>query len=336
MQRINDPVYGQANIDEPVLLDLLQSSPIERLRGIHQAGASYLVREGEESVSRYDHCVGVMLLIRRLGGSVSEQVAGLLHDVSHTAFSHVIDYALEQRGEDYHEHCFERLVNQSVLPAILHQYGMPSVLLFAPENWPLLEQSAPDLCADRIDYTLRELFSRQLIPQSQIQSFLSSLAVLEGKIVTRDGETALWFTRIYARLVSEIFMDPRETFADYQLAGALRVALQEGILQEKDLFLEDSQVLHLLSTADHPEITHYLATLHPDLKVVEDADAFTVHAHTKPRWVDPLVQMADGSVIRCSEWEPSIKQMHQDIMVKTSTGLFLRLASPMESERLSS
>ncbi len=336
MQRINDPVYGQAGIDEPVLLELLQAAPIERLRGIHQAGASYLVRERGREVSRYDHCVGVMLLIRLLGGSVSEQVAGLLHDVSHTAFSHVIDYALERWSEDYHEQCFERLVNQSVLSEILHQHGMSSISLFAPEHWPLLEQPAPDLCADRIDYTLRELLSHQLITQSQIQSFLSALAIHEGKIVTRDGEAALWFTQIYAQLVGEIFMDPLETFANYQLAEALRVALQEGILQEKDLFLEDAQVLHLLSTADHPEIARLLMTLHPHMKVVEDERAFTVHAHTKPRWVDPLVQTAEGSVIRCSEWEPAIKQIHQDIAAKTSTGLFLRLASPMESENISS
>jgi len=49
--------------------------------------------------TRFDHSVGVMLLIRKLGAGSSpasallkEQVAALLHDVSHTAFSHVIDY----------------------------------------------------------------------------------------------------------------------------------------------------------------------------------------------------------------------------------------------------
>ncbi len=38
-----------------------------------------------------------MMLVNRLGGSLEEQIAALLHDVSHTAFSHVIDYVLEQK-----------------------------------------------------------------------------------------------------------------------------------------------------------------------------------------------------------------------------------------------
>ena len=198
MHIIDDPLYGPAKIEEPVLLELLQSAPIQRLRGIHQAGASYLVHEGGEGISRYEHCVGVMLLIRLLGSSVSEQTAGLLHDVSHTAFSHVGDYALERHDEDYHEQCFEQLVNQSDIPEILDRHHLSSTALFALEQWPLLEQPAPDLCADRIDYTLRELFSRHVIPPSQIQHFLSALAISEGKIITTNGEAALWFTHIYA------------------------------------------------------------------------------------------------------------------------------------------
>ncbi|MEH6941868.1 HD domain-containing protein [Bacillus sp. JJ722] len=35
------------------------------------------------NVTNFEHSKGVMLLIRILGGSVEEQVAGLLHDVSY-------------------------------------------------------------------------------------------------------------------------------------------------------------------------------------------------------------------------------------------------------------
>jgi hypothetical protein len=42
-----------------------------------------------------------MLLIRRLVGSLCEQLAGLLHDVLCTPFSHLIDYVLNMGGEDY-------------------------------------------------------------------------------------------------------------------------------------------------------------------------------------------------------------------------------------------
>lgn len=64
-----------------------------------------------------------MLLIKKLGGSVEEQIAGLLHDVSHTAFSHVIDYVFHNEGESYHEEIFSSVVKNSEIPAILSKYG---------------------------------------------------------------------------------------------------------------------------------------------------------------------------------------------------------------------
>lgn len=94
-------IYGVYKIEQ-VLEDLINSKPVQRLRGGHQGGASYLVNP-KWNVTRYEHSVGVMLLIRKLGGSLEEQIAGLLHDVSHTAFSHVVDFALDQKAENYHE-----------------------------------------------------------------------------------------------------------------------------------------------------------------------------------------------------------------------------------------
>jgi HD superfamily phosphohydrolase len=329
MQIINDLLYGQVKIDEPVLLELLQCAAIERLKGVHQAGASYLVSDGEE-FSRYEHSVGVMLLIRQWGGSLREQIAGLLHDVSHTAFSHVVDYALDVGDEDYHEQWFERVVYRTDIPDIIDRHHLPSASLLAEKHWSLLDQPAPDLCADRIDYTLREMFARRFITRSEIEQFLANVEVYEDKIITTDVDAALWFTRIYSRLVSDVFLDPQKTFADYQLAGALRIALQENILREQNLFfLEDGEVVHMLHVANHPEIERYLAPLHPGMQVVEDEHNFTVHARTKMRLIDPLVLMQDEEIVRCSELEPAIKQIHQEIIEKTSKGLFLRLASPL-------
>jgi uncharacterized protein len=327
MRIINDPLYGQVKIDEPILLELLQCAAIERLKGVHQAGASYLVSDGEE-FSRYEHCVGVMLLIRQWGGGLREQIAGLLHDVSHAPFSHVIDYALDVGDEDYHEQWFERVVSRTDIPDILDQHHLSSASILAQRRWLLLDQPAPDLCADRIDYTLREMFARQFITRSEIEQFLASVEVYEDQIITTDVEAALWFTRIYSRLVCDVFMDPQKTFADYQLAGALRIALNGNILREQNLFfLEDEEVIQILHAANHPEIERYLAPLHLGMEVIEDEHSFTVHARTKTRLIDPLVLTWDEEIVRCSELEPAIKQIHQETIEKTSRGLFLRLAS---------
>ncbi|MGL5642811.1 MAG: HD domain-containing protein, partial [Paraclostridium sp.] len=88
--KIVDYIYGEFELED-VLIELINCDAVQRLKYIHQVGATYLIKE-ELNVNRLEHSIGVMLLIRMLGGSLKEQIAGLLHDISHTAFSHVIDF----------------------------------------------------------------------------------------------------------------------------------------------------------------------------------------------------------------------------------------------------
>lgn len=59
---ISDIIYGEFEVDK-VLEELILSKPVQRLKGVHQAGASYLINE-KWNVTRFDHSVGVMLLIK--------------------------------------------------------------------------------------------------------------------------------------------------------------------------------------------------------------------------------------------------------------------------------
>src|SRR4051812_29346399 len=101
--RYEDSVYGAVEIDEPVLLALLHSNAVQRLEQLMQHGVTALLGV-TPSTTRLEHSIGVMLLVRRLGGSLQEQIAALLHDVSHTVFGHVIDYVFNDHlGQRYHE-----------------------------------------------------------------------------------------------------------------------------------------------------------------------------------------------------------------------------------------
>src|SRR3954447_15989687 len=76
--RWHDRVYGEVAIEEPGILDLISSPTFERLKGIRQAGPSALTFPFK-NVTRFEHSLGVFLLLRRLGPDRREQVAGLLH-----------------------------------------------------------------------------------------------------------------------------------------------------------------------------------------------------------------------------------------------------------------
>ena len=80
---LKDYLYGDYIVEE-VIEELINTKEVQRLKNIHQGGASYLVNPNW-NVSRYEHSIGVMLLIRLMGGDIEEQIAGLLHDNLHYA-----------------------------------------------------------------------------------------------------------------------------------------------------------------------------------------------------------------------------------------------------------
>ncbi|MBM6861716.1 HD domain-containing protein, partial [Clostridium saudiense] len=119
--RIKDKIYGEFEVED-VLEELINTKVVQRLKNIHQGGAIYLVNPNW-NITRYEHSVGTMIFIKMIGGTLEEQIAGLLHDISHTAFSHVVDFALNKSNEDYHEEIFERIVESSDIPKIITKYG---------------------------------------------------------------------------------------------------------------------------------------------------------------------------------------------------------------------
>ena len=81
---------------------LIGCPTFQRLKGVRQAGPSALAFPFKD-VTRYEHSLGVFALLRRLRAPRREQVAGLLHDISHTAFSHAVDFVFTSEEQDHHE-----------------------------------------------------------------------------------------------------------------------------------------------------------------------------------------------------------------------------------------
>lgn len=105
-----DAVYGEISISHPLVVKLINSPPLQRLKSIDMAGYSKGFYPGTRQ-SRFEHSIGVFHLLSIHGASLEECVHGLLHDVSHTVFSHAVDYALEAgcgEKQDFQDNVFHR------------------------------------------------------------------------------------------------------------------------------------------------------------------------------------------------------------------------------------
>lgn len=237
---LEDMIYGTWEVDG-VLKELILSAPVQRLKAVHQGGAIFLVDPTQQH-TRYEHSLGVCWLVRHFGGSLEEQIAALLHDVSHTAFSHVGDQVFGRPGEDYHEQIFDEVIGRSEVPLILAKYGYDQALKHF-DQYTLLEQPLPDLCADRVDYTLRDLFHAGMISQPDINHFLSELAVEGGRMVLTSDAAARWISTQFKNLNEEYFKKPEYLFANQRMADILKKAISDGLLEPVDLQLDDLAVI---------------------------------------------------------------------------------------------
>ena len=322
---ISDVIYGEFKVDK-VLEELILSKPVQRLKGVHQAGASYLMNE-KWNVTRFDHSVGAMLLIKKLGGSVEEQIAGLLHDVSHTAFSHVIDYVFDNENESYHEEIFSSVVKNSEIPAILskHGYNYEDILL-DDSKWTLLEKSAPELCADRVDYTLRDMFTYGYISLEEVHSFLEDLIEVDGKMVLQNIEIAEWFTKTYYKEVIDFFMKPMNIYGNDMLAKTLKLALHKKIIHPDDFLLEDHELITKLRLCKDQEVDALLRKIHPSIEVKEDRNEYDLHQKNKVRLIDPPL-LREGEVVRSSVVSEKIRQMSDIAYEKAIRGMYVKVIS---------
>ncbi|MBG9683912.1 HD domain-containing protein [Bacillus mycoides] len=322
---ILDVIYGEFKVDK-VLEELILSKPVQRLKGVHQAGASYLMNE-KWNVTRFDHSVGAMLLIKKLGGSVEEQIAGLLHDVSHTAFSHVIDYVFDNENESYHEEIFSSVVKNSEIPAILskHGYNYEDILL-DDSKWTLLEKSAPELFADRVDYTLRDMFTYGYISLEEVHSFLEDLIEVDGKMVLQNIEIAEWFTKTYYKEVIDFFMKPMNIYGNDMLAKTLKLALHKKIIHPDDFLLEDHELITKLRLCKDQEVDALLRKVHPSIEVKEDRNEYDLHQKNKVRLIDPPL-LREGEVVRSSVVSEKIRQMSDIAYEKAIRGMYVKVIS---------
>ena len=295
----HDPVYGPAEIEEPVLLDLLQTAALRRLSGVLQHGISSLVGITRQT-TRLEHSLGVMLLVRRLGGPLEEQIAALLHDVSHTAFSHVIDYVFGGHdSQNYHEGMKEEVVAGSDLPAALAKYGYDWRDFLHEEAFPLLEQPAPALCADRLDYFMRDSPDLGLATAGEIQTVLDHLAVHAGRVAIADLSTARWLGYTFIAADQASWANFREVGLYELTARAIKTGLQAGVISDADIWTTDAALWAKLCASQEPSLRRQIELISPRTQFVWDDAAPTFRVSTKLRTIDPDV-LTDGRCLPLS------------------------------------
>jgi hypothetical protein len=281
-----DRVYGPSSIEDSGILELIDCPTFQRLKGVRQAGPSALAFRFKD-VTRFEHSLGVFLLLRRLGADPREQIAGLLHDISHTAFSHAVDFVISSDEQDHHEHLKPLMLERPDVARALSRLGYAPREFFDDSIYPLLERPIPGLCADRLDYFLRDGIACGVVKPAFTRRILNHLAVVDSTIVLTDIKVARQAVALFETLNREWWASPTEGFIYNEFADAIREGMRIGVLRLDDMMTEDDLMLAKLDASGNKLIAEKLATIRDFTPT--SVNGYVPRVAPKVRWLDPLV-----------------------------------------------
>lgn len=304
---ITDRIYGTIEITHPLIIDLIHSQPFQRLKKISQDGAAHYIQP-HRNVTRYEHSIGTWYLSFRYQRPLEEQIASLLHDLPHTAFSHVIDFVMKDKNHEYHDHFIKEVIINSEIPEILAKYNVQLSKILDKESFPLLDNKLPDISVDRFDYFMRDGFTSNLLPKETITLFLNSVKEKNDKFYFEDVKIAALFSVMFMNCSRLIWLDPTSHGSFFLISEPLKIALKKKYITKKDFFGTDKVLMQKLIDTNDKEIIHLLKRLQPG-KEFHYADEKTAEffGPNKPRFVDPWV-MHDGKLVQVSDLIPGMKE----------------------------
>ncbi|HAU30572.1 MAG: hypothetical protein UV79_C0006G0004 [candidate division TM6 bacterium GW2011_GWF2_43_17] len=303
-------VFGQERIREPLLVDLLQSPSLRRLASILQHGNWYYCAN-RAAYSRLEHSINVFLLVRKAGGSLLEQAAALLHDVSHTAFSHsgasffTDDFvAADHLQDQLHEY----YITGSDIKIILEHYDIAVADILPDSNGFIrLERELPDLCADRIEYNIMGGLYEGLITEDQARTLVQAIHFSSTQSCWYFDaiDTALLFSRNAIYMTIALWTSPYSVVSTKMLAYALRRAGQLGILTREDvLFGSDEKLFRIMASCNDALLQKFLGGFQDPHTAFTFSGEGEHKIFCKFRGVDPLI-LAEDTLCRLSEIERS-------------------------------
>ena len=302
MTRVRDPIHDYIDLT-PLEVRLVDTPAYQRLRWIRQLGPTNLVYPGANH-TRHEHCMGTCHVVGRIADSIGldshdkqlASVAGLLHDLGHSPFSHLGD---EVAGLEDHVIRTTKLVSDTEISDILSEEGIDSkeineIIQGAHKLGPLV---SGDLDGDRLDYLVRDAHYTGVSTGVDAGRLITTMTMVDENLVVHQGG----LPAVEALLTARFAMYPTVYFHSFVRGAELMLARAANSAISSNKFTYDDFVTF---------------TDHKFLSELDRAGGFpqkTVKDFENRRIVKPAVsitkkQAEDSSLNRSSkeEYENSI------------------------------
>ncbi len=267
--------------------------------------------------SRLDHSVGVALIIWNFTKDKTQTIAGLLHDVSTTVFSHVSDFrkgdALTQTSTE--EPTTKMILSDSALCKLLESDGIEPKDVVDYHIYPIADNEIPSLSADRLEYMYPSgLALDGSWTFEEIAKTYNDLTILTNEENKEElGFKTIEMAELYCKkfcMIGHILQLNENKLCLQLLSQIMSKAVELDVLQEEDFMtLSESKIIEkiesfiskkTLSMEEQKFATMYntfrkmTKVEHTNQKLPEDK-YFCVSLKVKQRYINPLVKVGANS-----------------------------------------
>lgn len=282
------------------LLPFLKSEEMQRIDyvGMH-CGMEYThfpFYKDFKKYSRYEHSLGVALIVYHFTHDIKMTLAGLFHDIATPCFAHVIDFL---KGDHEKQEATEERTSLILSSSLSIQEELSKLHLKTEDVddyhlYPIADNDSPRLSADRLEYTLHNLINYNFATLDDIQEMYDDLIVIKNE----EGEDELAFKHFemaekFALLTlknSHIYVTDEDRYGMEYLARILKKHMQNNTLCEDDLYNKEASLIEkLCSTKEGKEDFVSFVSLNKVIKEDNPTSDNSFKIYSKKRYINPLV-----------------------------------------------
>ena len=222
---------------------LIQTPSLQRLKDIGMnCGVEYTNFAFFQNIipySRYEHSIGVGLIVYHFTHDKKQTVAGLLHDIATPVFAHTIDfYHQDHLKQESTEFDTKKIIEQDqLLVSLLKEYDLTIEEVCNYHLYPLCDNDSPQLSADRLEYTLGNMYSYGFCTLKEIQNIFNDLKVndLQNEIIFKHEERAHFFTKKMLQC-SHVYVMDEDRYAMEYLSYLIKKGIEKNVVSERDFY----------------------------------------------------------------------------------------------------
>lgn len=282
------------------LLPFLKSKELERIDqvGMHcgMEYTSFPFYKDFKKYSRYEHSLGVALIVYHFTKNKKMTLSGLFHDIATPSFAHVIDFLKgdHDKQEATEEKTSLFIQRDQVIQDELVKLSLTTKDVDNYHLYPIADNDSPRLSADRLEYTLHNFYNYHFASLEEIKELYDDLTITfneEGveELAFKHIQLAKKFSLLTLKN-SHVYVTDEDRYGMEYLARMLKKEISKGVIKEEDLYTTEKEVINkLLANSESKSSWFDFTSLDKITREDKPSSALSFKISSKKRFIDPLV-----------------------------------------------